>query len=262
MAPDNLKDSGAPPNNLKGGKFQLYAWRRGEQPVFACVLPGGALATGPCSAGNGPFEVNGSYVGLLAQLQGALSASGERLFFTAKKNEGNSEGKLYMRERPILGRKPGQECGAGQPCTIAVSKPGEDQSETEKSRFHAAAADGSAAIYTTGSDLYEAQIEETAGHPTLAGTVKIAGGMIGVMGGSEDASHVYFASTEAIPGAGLDGLGKEAKAGERNLYLTRKATFLIGALAAKDLKNSRCRELPVRQPVAGEVTAAFVSSAP
>lgn len=263
VVPDNLKDSGAP--NLKGGKLQLYAWQRGGPPAFACVLPGGVPHPDSCSAGSGPFGVSASFVGLLAQVQGALSASGERLFWTAGKGEESSEGELYMRERPALGRKPGKECGAAQPCTIAISKPGEKLSKTEKSQFRAAAADGSVAIYTTGTDLYEARIGETAGHPVLSATEKIAGGMIGVLGASQDASHVYFASTEAIPGAGHDGLGKEAKAGERNLYLYDEGSYtFIGALAAKDLeKFSLLQSFPFGNlaRVSGD-HAAFVSRAP
>jgi len=263
VVPDNLKESGAP--NLKGGKLQLYAWRRDAPPAFACVLPGGAPLADSCSAGSGPFGVSASFVGLLTQAQGALSASGERLFWTAGKGEESSEGELYMRERPALGRKPGKECGAGQPCTIAISKPGEKLSETEKSQFRAAAADGSVAIYTTGTDLYEARIGEPTGHPVLSATEKIAGGMIGLLGASQDASHVYFASTEAIPGAGPDGLGEEAKAGERNLYLYDEGSYtFIGALAAKDLeKFSLLQTFPFGNlaRVSGE-QAAFVSRAP
>lgn len=252
-APDSLKGTDAP--DLGGGKLQLYVWQKeGGGPVFACILPGGAVFEEPCSAGSGPGGISGANVGLLAQLQGALSESGKRLFWTA----GQGEGPIYLRENPALGRQPGKECGPGRPCTIEVSK--------TKSRFRAAAADGSAVIYTSGTDLSRAGIGETAGRPVLSATKKLAGGVLGVMGVSEDASHVYFASTEAIGVAGTDSLGEKAKAGDRNLYLYDEGSYdFIGVLAEGDLKPnaSPLQGIPSWNLARVSGThAAFVSSAP
>ena len=94
-------------------------------------------------------------------------------------------GKLYLRE------------GAAE--TIAVSK--------GPAQYRGASTDGSRAIFTEGKDLYEFEVEEDAPE---AGT-RIAGGVVGVAGMSEDASKVYFVSTEALGGA--------AVAGKPNIYL-------------------------------------------
>lgn len=96
---------------------------------------------------------------------------------------------------------------AAKACTIAVSQEAEALSSKSSSRFWAAAADGSAAIFTTGegaAGLYRFDVGTKA-------TTRIAGKVPGVLGVSEDASHVYFASEEDCGGAG--------EAGQLNLYL-------------------------------------------
>jgi hypothetical protein len=257
---DSFAGTGAP--NQGGKDFQLYAWAAGPKPVFACVLPNGAPLHGPCSGGTADgFSVTG--LGRFTRLQGALSADGERAFWTAS----DGEGKLYMRERSELG-KVKEECSAGKPCTIAISATGEALSGTTKSRFSAAAADGSKAIFTSGDDLYRARISESAGHPALAGTDTIAHEVLGVMGVSEDASHVYFAAKEAIAGAGKNSEGDEAVGGQPNLYLYREGSYaFIGRLTAQEVESghSAVGGAPVanlaRVAPDGE-HAAFVSIAP
>lgn len=259
LSPDSLVGTGAP-----NQKPQLYLWAGGPKPVFTCVLPNGTTLNGPCSAGLGSVLGSGAGLGRYALEQGAISADGERVFWTAD----IGPGKLYMRERGEQGKVAG-ECSAGTPCTIAVSAEGEALSGESTSEFRAAARDGSKAIFTTGDDLYEAQIGEEAGHPALTGTTLIAHGVEGVMGVSEDASHVYFASSKAIVGAGKDSAGDEAEEGKPNLYLYREGTYaFIGTLSAQDVSPS-FRGPVGTAPVANLARltpdgghAAFVSSAP
>jgi hypothetical protein len=226
-APDSLIGSGAP--DLEGKALQLYVWAGGPRPVFACVLPGGAALEASCSGGMSRGAVLAG-LGRYASEQGAISADGERVFWTA----GVDAGKIYMRERPEQGKVAG-ECSAAKACTIAVSAQGEALSGTSASQFRAASADGSKAIFTSGSDLYLARIGEEGGHAALLGTDTIAHGVLGVMGVSEDASHVYFASSEAIGGAGQNSLGDEAQPGLPNLYLYREGSYaFIGTLSTED----------------------------
>ena len=94
---------------------------------------------------------------------------------------------------------------ADKACTIAVS----ESVSPELAHFWGAAEDGSKAIFRIvkgplAGNLYEFDVAKQASH-------LIAEGAEGSMGTSEDASHVYFASTKALaPGA---------SAGAHNLYL-------------------------------------------
>jgi hypothetical protein len=235
LSPDSLVGTGAPSSK----EPQLYLWVGGPKPVFACILPGGTALGGSCSGG----FANEADLGFsrFAAKQGAISSDGERVFWTAD----IGPGKIYLRERGEQGKVP-KECSAGKPCTIAVSAQGEAKSGTSASQFRAASKDGSRLIFSTdpggpgGEDLYEAQIKEESGHPALGTTQLIAHGVKGVMGISEDATHVYFASGEAIAKSGKDGFGQEAKAGEANLYLYRGGAYaFIGVLSAQDVNAAR-----------------------
>ena len=156
----------------------------------------------------------------------ALSGDGSRVFWTAS----TEEGKIYLRENPF---GEGPECaGAASPCSIAVSADGEALSGKSASRYWAAARDGSAAIFTSGKDLYEFEVEGEV-------TRKIAGGVFGVMGASEDAKRVYFASTEVLKPGEENGRGEQAETGQVNLYLHEAgagsgAYRFIGQLASGD----------------------------
>jgi hypothetical protein len=199
---DSLEGSGASPN--PSGKTQLYVKGPGQGPRYACVLPGGSPAP-ECWAGTGTLQRPRLMRG--ANVIGALSADGMRVYWTDSENEG----RIFLRQNPLA---EGTECSEeSSPCTIAVSKEGEEKSGTAKdSRFWAAAKDGSAAIYTTGKDLYRFEVEGQA-------TSKIAGGVFGILGQSEDLSRTYFASSEVLSGEEANGEGAKAQAGKANLYL-------------------------------------------
>jgi hypothetical protein len=256
VAPDSLVGTGSPPP--EGGGPRLYAWTAASGPVFACVLPNGEALAGPCTAGS--ENGNAGCCGRMrsADVQGALSADGQRLFWTAA---GVGPGKIYLREHPALGQA-GEECSeAAKPCTIAVSQKGEELSGTSKSQFLAAAKDGSRAIFATGEDLYRFDLEGEA-------TTLIAHHVVrsSILGASADASYVYFASTDEMGGQNNE--GDSAQAGKPNLYLYHKGEVrFIGTLAAQDISGAAS---PIeREPrfhlarVSPDGThAAFMSSAP
>jgi DNA-binding beta-propeller fold protein YncE len=184
----------APPVSV--GQLELYESRLGQEPSYVCVLPNGKPVTGGCSAGTNNKFGGGSGHG--ANLQGAISEDGSRIFWSEAPNE---EGKIFLRSGGIE--------------TLPVSAFAESKSGTSASEFWAASAQGSRAIFTTGSiegssekalaSLWEYDVESGV-------STKIAGRVAGLMGVSRDAGHVYFVSEEALGGA--------AVAGKANLYLS------------------------------------------
>ena len=153
-----------------------------------------------------------------ALVQGAISSSGERVFWSAA---ATGTAPIYLRQRPEQGIVAG-ECEEGKACTIAVSAAGEAASEAPGgARFWCAAANGSTAVYTVGSDLYEARISEAGGHP-VSTTTPIAHEVKGLAGCSEDATHLYLVSEEALTGEAegeANSEGDSAREGKPNLYL-------------------------------------------
>ena len=189
----------------KGCKLRLYR-KSAAGLSYLCVLPGEALYEGACSAGAG---LKGSSGGedRQANLEGAISDDGSRVFWTAAES---GAGKIYVR--------------IGDTETIAVSKTAEEESGTSKSQFWAASQDGSKAIFTTGEDLYEFDVDAKT-------TTPLAEGVSGVLGASTDSSYVYFASKDDLSGPNAEGHSPEV--GEANLYLahagvTRFILTLVG----------------------------------
>jgi hypothetical protein len=235
VAPDNLVGSGAP--NLGGNRPQLYVWAGGPGPVFACYLPGGKAWKGSCSGGT--YEGGGAN-SRSANVQGAISADGQRVFWTAF--SGSGPGEIYLREHPEQGQVAGECSEAAKPCTIAVSEAAEALSGTSASRFLAAASDGSAAIFATGEDLYEFDVDaETTtliAHHALPGDINLSG----ILGASEDASRVYFASTEALGGQNSE--GEVAVADQPNLYLWKEGSIrFIATLSGQDVPDNSASRL-------------------
>ena len=226
-ADGSLVGSGAPANPAHN--VQLYLKGPGKAQVFACVLPGGTPSPGACQAGTGSNLFGLDRVG---NFTNAVSADGKRVFWT----NANEEGRIFVRENP-LGK--GAECAeASAPCTLDVSRAAEEASGTARSHFWTAAEDGSKALFSTVnegkgvSDLYEFGVDAKT-------TTKIAGGFLGFLGASEDASHVYFASSEVLSGGEENGHGEEAVAGKANLYLYEAGApavrRFIGTLSSADV---------------------------
>jgi hypothetical protein len=213
IAPDNLtKEAPSDPEE----HLQLYA--RGEgQLRFVCMLPSGVAIPGSdgCTAGD-PQEA-GAGKGLYTNVHNALSADGSRLYWTSYVGAGvPGPGPIYLRLNPTRKQSlvSGGECTeAAKACTVPVS----ETVTSELSRYYTASADGSKAFFGVAAgplkgNLYEYDADTSASH-------LIAGETPGVMGASEDGSLLYFASREAIGGAGTNSAGDAAVAGEPNLYL-------------------------------------------
>lgn len=187
----------APPVANAFAELELYESRPGQEPKFVCILPNGKAVTHGCSAGT--FNsFGGGYsggTGRAADLQGAISEDGSRIFWS---NPSTAGGKVREGEGRLFLRLEGDE-------TIPVSAFAEGKSKTIASQFWAASADGSRVIFTSGEDLWEYDVESGVSN-------KIAGKVSGLMGVSKDAGHVYFVSEEALSGG--------AVAGKHNLYLS------------------------------------------
>lgn len=224
-------------------QVRLFESVRGEAPRFVCILPGGTPVSGSCTAGS---ATGAGFAGAQA---GRISNDGERIFWSSP---GTGEGQIYVR--------------IGGTQTLAVSKEGEEESGTEDSWFWGAARDGSKAIFSTSdpgagiSDLYEFDVGSE--DPEL-----IAGGMLGVLGISEDAERIYFVSTKVLSGGEENSNGDKAEAGKENLYL-REATGeieFIATLAEADLERAVAREAFSRHTARVSpdgAHAVFVSVAP
>jgi hypothetical protein len=139
-------------------------------------------------------------------------------------------------------------------CTVAVSKAAEEEAGTSNSWFWGAAQDGSRAIFSTGDFGLaggafngEAKAKLYSFEPDSEATHLIAEDVQGVMGISEDANRVYFASKEEIPGSGENSEHQKAKAGEPNLYLYEAgvgggSTSFVATLASGDLVSAVSNE--------------------
>jgi hypothetical protein len=184
-APDALHPDAPTP---KGDEVLLYE-HTSAGLRFVCYLPNGEPISQACSAGT--HAVPG--ISDFSPLRNAISADGSRIFWTAFSGEKVSNpGRIFVR---IDGKE-----------TVAVS----GAVSPDPAYFWTAADDGSKAIFqfTTGprkGELYEFDVETET--PTL-----IAKGVEGPMGASEDASRIYFASTEDLDDGG------PAAVGDHNLY--------------------------------------------
>lgn len=217
--------------------LRLYQYSSEDQTThYVCILPGGVASKAPCGAGR-PIEGSRSREN---RLDNAISADGSRVFWTSFVGD-PSAGKIYMRQNPSAEQGASFECSASEPgmaCTVAVSKQGEEESGASASTFWGAAKDGSKAFFTAEeegrSDLYEFDVDKKT-------TTPIAHEVTGVMGASEDASYIYFASKEA--------LDTGAVAGKQNLYLYHSGSFkLVARLADADSEGSSGVSPLAREP--------------
>jgi hypothetical protein len=200
-----------------GTEARLYDFADGALH-FVCILPDGTPAPG-CAAGNyDPVAATPGHGGRLNDLTGAMSEEGTRIFWSR-------DGALYLRENP---EQPQSAISSGkctektEACTIAIS----EKVSLESAQFWSAATDGTRVLFTMADgDLYEYSV--TKNKATL-----IAEGVLGVMGASEDASRVYFASSKALAGT--------ASAGQPNLYYYEAGGALkfVATLTKSDVEVS------------------------
>jgi hypothetical protein len=231
MTEDNLEGTEAP--DLKGEGFALYYQSNGEgKPRYVCYGTDGNPIKTNCGAG----RIGRNQLAPLSRTSdqtGAISADGERVFWSTWSDSTGEQSKIFLREHPGQHQSlmSGGKCvEASKACTIAVSAKGEELSGTKSaSAFWLAAKDGSRAFYTTGGTLYEFDVETGV-------TSVIAHKVLGVMGASEDASRLYFASEEALTGE-ANSAGGKAIGDMANLYLAENGSFRFVGIVSPP-KNS------------------------
>ncbi|HVQ58617.1 MAG TPA: NHL repeat-containing protein [Solirubrobacterales bacterium] len=143
---------------------------------LVCILPNKTALKTACSAGTG--NGLGAHPDRSASVSNAFSDDGTAIYWT----EGTDQGRLFVR--------------VNRTDTFVVSE--------GSAQFWTASADGSSALYSVGAQLFQFDLASKTSTP-------IASGFRGLLGASDDASTVYFASTQDLD----DG----AIAGEPNLYL-------------------------------------------
>ncbi len=197
VAPDNLPGTDAPPNENQ--RLQLYEHSEDGQLRFVCILPSGNPTGQACYAGTATEAFGGRL--REGSFQNAISVDGERIFWTDASGVG--PGRIFVRF-------------VDEPKSRRVS-----QSATgAKARFWGAAADGSRAIFAIEDIEFPLQDENLYSFDVDGDDATlVAGSVKGVLGVNEDATHVYFVSTEALAGAGGNSEGDEAVPGQMNLYL-------------------------------------------
>ncbi|MGC1852037.1 MAG: hypothetical protein WA687_06320, partial [Solirubrobacterales bacterium] len=144
--------------------------------------------------------------GTRRSVENAVSGDGSRIYWMSVTSPDAGEGRIFLRSHPEQGVVP-DECASGKACTLPVS------TGAEGAFFWAAAGDGSTALYSEGvrtsatAELFEFDLNE-GGEPERRSVAKR---LEGVVGASEDLSHIYFASREDLTGGAIEG--------EPNLYL-------------------------------------------
>ncbi len=211
------------------GAWQTYYASNGELHLI-CVLPSGSSNGGGCSGGTSTRggasitgDPNASELNRTASVANAISADGSRVYWTDSAKMESGPGKVYLRLNPSEEQsevEAGECTEAEKACTVKVS----ETASTKAARFLGASPDGEKALFevtegTQKGNLYKFE----AGESTL-----IAKGSLGVAGTSEDLSHVYFVSEEAL--AETSG----ATAGKPNLYLDQGGTKTFIATLSKD----------------------------
>jgi len=211
-----------PNANPTSGFYQTYVSDKGKLRLVS-VLPNGTAANSEAVPGDRQFV---TLTNRFDNIYRAISEDASRVFWSMSTyaedpgldgDQGGDPEKLYLRynatepQSLISGGKCTQPARA---CTIAIS-------DVLGTRYESAATDGSRVIYTIKDALYEADIEEVSGQMTSV-SQQIAKGTISVMGASEDAERVYFASKEVLTGVEQNSEGDSAVAGEANLYLYEK----------------------------------------
>ncbi|MHB1570061.1 MAG: hypothetical protein ACYCSI_13675 [Solirubrobacteraceae bacterium] len=184
----------------------------------------------------------------------AVSSEGEYVYFTALGSGGT--GDLYLREHATRAPTATGGCSASEPnaaCTVQVdtSQGGTGPSGGGPSgggQFLYASANGQRAFFLDESrltreataaagrpDLYEYDLEAPEGQRLKDLTVDASepADVLGLAGGSEDGSYLYFVADGALPSSGANSQGQEAQPGAPNLYVQHAgATRFIATLSA------------------------------
>jgi DNA-binding beta-propeller fold protein YncE len=179
------------------GENDLYEWVAGRLRVVN-VLPDG---TAEPAAELGSGDPNFSHV---------ISADGSRIFWTDENHAHGHFGHVYVRENGKT--------------TLEVP-------DGEGGAFLTASQDGSRVLLDDGR-LYSVTDETVVEEADLTEGQR---GFLGILGASEDLSHVYFVDTAALTGAQQNSQGATAQPGKDNLYLRdHGSSTFIGTLSEGD----------------------------
>jgi hypothetical protein len=209
-----------------GTNYQLYESCGGQLRLLS-ALPGGIASAQDASMGT----VNSLSEIRTASVNRAISQDGLRIYWSAS-IEGHLDqlaGGIYLRENPEQPQSAisGGKCSeAGKACTVAVS----ETVTAVPAQYWTATPDGSKAFFSVprgapqAGNLYEFNAK-TKKSKLIAG--KVLGSMLGA---SEDASRIYFASEEALAPGGV--------AGRPNVYLDDGGDFrFVAALSGADVES-------------------------
>lgn len=211
IANDNLEGTAAPDvaesTESDADSTQLYEHSKVDGLRFVCILPSGNPLKEACAAGLAT-RLGDVVSHLRANVDNAISTDGSRIFWTAAKDIG--PGRIYAR---IDGTT-----------TVAISVP----VSPEPALWWGAAEDGSVAVFSFAAgahadELYAFEVDTKT--PQL-----IAQEVLSVMGMSDDASRIYFASTKDLGGGATEG--------QPNVYLwDGGSTEFIATLPASELAD-------------------------
>jgi hypothetical protein len=180
-------------------KKNLYEEVDGELRLVN-VLPGNT-ETVPGHFGTPAINV-GNFDNSISDTSHAISEDGSRVFWS------DETGQVYVR---VNGE-----------ATIEIP---------DSAKFLSASADGSKVLLQDGH-IYDLEAEATT---DLTGG---AGGFLGLVGQSEDFSHLYFADTAVLTGGEENGNGDKAIVGKANLYAWQEGSLaFIGTLLPEDNNN-------------------------
>ncbi len=197
--------------SLAGANCNLYEWAGGQLRLVN-VLPGNAAAAAGAVIGSGRLLAEAPEAEA-ANADHAISEDGSRIFWSSEES-----GQVYVR------------IDANR--TLEVPGPGsckESVPQEQRACFLSASADGSRVLLSDGQayelneagSAYEASVDLSEGE----------GGFEGILGASEDLSHVYFVDTEVLGEGEENDNGEEAEEDAFNLYArSGSETTFIGAL--------------------------------
>lgn len=189
------------PAAVDGGeaKNNLYEWANGQLSLVNVAIGNASTAAGAV-LGSGELLESGNSNNRSAVFAHAISSDGSRIFWTSE------AGRLFVR--------------VGGEQTLEVPGPGNCTKATplaQRACFLTASVDGSEVLLSNGQ-LYGLN-EETEAFEASTDLAEGNGGFLGIVGQSEDLSHIYFVDTAVLTGEEENDHGAKAQAGKPNLYV-------------------------------------------
>jgi hypothetical protein len=212
-------DALAPEATGTCGQSNLYEWSAGALRTVN-IPPAAAESIFGAVFGSGFLLQSGNSGALNPVIARAISEDGSRAFFTGE------EGHLYVR--------------IGETATLEVPGSGNCNKSTSLAArvcFLTASSDGSRVLLSDGQ-VYASNGGETAYEPSVDLT-QGKGGFLGIVGQSEDLSHLYFVDTADLTGAEENDQGSVAEAGKKNLYTWIEGTTRFVAVLASVSEEDR-----------------------